>query len=385
LVISDDSHLGPELQALGSALAPPAPTLQFTTDFRQGLEAVRSRPPTLVVCALPEDWNRLRSFVEDLSVAAPQTPVAVAYHPAGFGSQVSESELFLTALRFGVRDFLRRPVSAQDFVNLWERLGRTAPATAKVSGRILTFLSNKGGVGKSTLAVNVACELAKRHPDRVLLVDASLQVGVCASLLDLQPETTLTHAAREYERLDETLLRELTTPHACGLHLLAAPADAVEGAELNDEVLARVLTLARRTFDYVIVDTFPLLDRNVLTVLDLSDRAFVVLENVVPTLLGIVKLLEVLIGLGLPREKFRLLLNRFARIPGSLPLSEVAARLQLPIDHVFLYDNRVISAANLGRPSVLGSAFWFSFVREVRRFVAEIESGDVRFGSRATQ
>ena len=71
-------------------------------------------------------------------------------------------------------------------------------------------------------------------PEKVLLIDASLQMGVCASMLDLKPATTMTDAYHERDRLDETLLRQLATPHDCGLHLLAAPADAVEAAYIDE-------------------------------------------------------------------------------------------------------------------------------------------------------
>ena len=117
-------------------------------------------------------------------------------------------------------------------------------------------------------------------------------MGVCATMLDLKPVTTMTDAYHERDRLDETLLRQLATPHASGLHLLAAPADAVEAAYIDDEVMSRILTLARRTYDYVIVDSFPMLDRVMMAVLDLSDQAYIVLESVVPTVLGGAKLLE---------------------------------------------------------------------------------------------
>ena len=63
------------------------------------------------------------------------------------------------------------------------------------------------------------------------------------AMLDLKPATSLTDAFRERDRLDETLLRQLAVPHSCGLHLLAAPPDAVEAAQVSDEVIARVLTL----------------------------------------------------------------------------------------------------------------------------------------------
>jgi Flp pilus assembly CpaE family ATPase len=87
---------------------------------------------------------------------------------------------------------------------LFERIGARPPSKAPSLGRIVAFESNKGGVGKSTLAVNIACGLAERHPDRVLLVDASFQMGACASMLDLQPPTSMADAHRERQRLDTT-------------------------------------------------------------------------------------------------------------------------------------------------------------------------------------
>ena len=113
-------------------------------------------------------------------------------------------------------------------------------------------------------------------------------------MLDLEPTLTLTDAARERDRLDEMLIRQLATVHESGLHLLAAPSNALEGSEVNDDLISRVLTLSRRAYDYVIVDTFPLFDAVVMSVVDASDVAYIVLENVVPTLLGATKLLSLL-------------------------------------------------------------------------------------------
>ncbi len=120
-------------------------------------------------------------------------------------------------------------------------------------------------------------------------------------MLDLSPTLTLTDAARERDRLDDLLIRQLATPHRSGLHLLAAPADAVEGAEVDDDLISRVLTLSRRAYDYVIVDTFPIFDSVVMSVVDSSDLVYIVLENVVPTLLGATKLLSLLEKIGFPR------------------------------------------------------------------------------------
>ena len=248
------------------------------------------------------DVRPLRAFAEEVAVISPETTVAAVFRPDVFGQNVSESALFIEAIRAGVKDFLRRPVSSSEVADLLRRVERAALLQTGRIGKIVSFVSNKGGVGKSMLAVNAACGLAMRRPGNVLLVDAALQMGNCASLLDLTPTASLIDAARESGRLDETLIRQLAFPHSTGLHLLAAPPDPIEADEVDDEVLTRVLTLARHTYDFVIVDTFPMLDRAMVAVLDLSDRAYVVLENVVPTLLGGVKFVEVLQGLGVSRH-----------------------------------------------------------------------------------
>jgi pilus assembly protein CpaE len=126
------------------------------------------------------------------------------------------------------------------------------------------------------------------------LIDASLHLGSCAPMLDLTPTTGLASAAREKVRLDETLVRKLAVRHECGLDLLAAPIDAVDASDIDDEAMSRTITLARRTYDYVIVDTFPMLDGLIMAVLDLSDRAYVVVQNTVPNVVGAARLLPVL-------------------------------------------------------------------------------------------
>ena len=184
-----------------------------------------------------------------------------------------------------------------------------APGEARAAqGRVASFLSNKGGVGKSTLAVNVACGLALRHPDDVLLIDASLQVGTCAMLLDLKPTTSIVDAVRERDRLDKTLLRHLTLRHGTGLRLLAAPMDALEGAEVDDEAIARIINMARRSFTYVIVDTFPMLDNVLMTILDITDVACVVVQATAPAVAGAARLLPVLEGRH-PRVASAIVLN----------------------------------------------------------------------------
>jgi pilus assembly protein CpaE len=377
LVLADQPQLRSELTIAFQALGELVPRHRFVEDRSQLFEAVRMRNPELVLVEFGEHPREMISLARELSTSSPPVPIAAIFRPNGFGDDVSESNVIIDAMRAGVRDFLRRPISTNELRRLVEQLaapGRQNPELqSPANGCVVAFISNKGGVGKSTLAVNTAVWLARKRAGRVLLVDASLQMGVAAALLDLTPTATLTDLARERERLDVTMIRQLASPHRSGLHLLAAPGDAVEAMEVDDLLMTRLLSLARQAYDFILVDTFPMFDRVVMATLDLSDRAYIVVENVLPTLLGAAKLLGVLDKIGFPVERQSLVVNRAQRVAGTLSLGDIASRLNRPIDHVLAYDKRVLAAANTGEPVAMRT-FWFGgFSRGVTDLAAHVE------------
>jgi pilus assembly protein CpaE len=297
------------------------------------------------------------------------------YRTDRFDASDLESSFVIDSLRSGVQDFLRRPTSSTELRQLMDRLFAPRRAGASTPGAVISFISNKGGVGKSTLTVNTACLLAERYPGEVLLVDASLQLGICALRLDLSPATSIIDAVRERERLDETLLRRLTVPHPRGLHLLAAPTDATEASEVDEEAMARILNLARRAYRYTLVDTFPLLDGTVMTILDLSDRVHIVMQGTAPNVIGMAKLLPVLRTLGLPVERQRLILNHnYKSFSGDLTPSDIEGRLGREISHVIPYHRKVLLSMNTGVPCIYHASRRFGFGLSLVEMVEEMES-----------
>lgn len=374
LVVGSDPLLKDEFEAAIHGLRRWRPVVHLVKSPRQAIEVARNRRPEIVCMQIESDPRSLKTFAEEIETSAPGSIVVALYRPENLGFGDSEHSVVIEAMRAQVRDFLRRPLAGPELQQLLDRLLRKPVEQKRELGKIISFVSNKGGVGKSTMSVSVACEIARRlPPGRVLLVDVSLHLGSCAPMLDLAPPTSLAHAARERSRLDETLLRKLTVRHECGLDLLGAPIDAVEAADIDDEALSRTLTLARRTYDWVIVDTFPMLDGMIMAILDLSDRAYVVVQNTVPNIVGAARLLPVIQHLGFPTERTRVVLNNnFERAPGGLSIEDVEARLDAQVDFVIPYQKKLITALNTGRPYILHGTQLFGFGKAIKRLVDDL-------------
>jgi len=375
LVVGSDRSLEEEFRNALSRVPDRQGVIHFADTYREAVEVATRRQPTFILIEIDRDVAEVAALSKDLQELAPESAIAGAFNPDRLEQGQSEGATIIELLRAQVRDFLRRPLSTTELRAVLDRLFSRLPGAAPAAqGRVAAFLSNKGGVGKSTLSVNVACGLALRHPDEVLLIDASLQVGTCAMLLDLTPSTSIVDAIRERDRLDKTLLRHLTLRHASGLRLLAAPIDALEGAEVDDDAISRIINMARRSFTYVVIDTFPMLDSVLMTILDVTDVAFVVVQGMAPAVAGIARLLPVLEGLGLQASRQRLVLNyNYKPFLGNLRPSDIADRLDRTIDYVVPYEHRVLASMNTGSPHVLHARRWERFGRTINQVVDDLD------------
>ena len=373
LILRTDAQVDEDLDSALSAVPEVAPVTHYFDEIHAAADAARSYRPDIIIVELTGDMRSLAALSDELAAASPESSIVAVFQPDQMPDNVAESTVMIQALRLGVEDFVRRPISSRDLEQLLVRRLQRRERVPQDVGRTIAFISNKGGVGKSTTAVNVATALAERHPERVLLVDGSLQMGVCAAQLNLQPRTTIVDAWQERDRLDELLLRELTTGHPSGLDLLAAPKAAIDAIDIDDAIMSRVLMLARRSYDYVIIDTFPLFDRVVMAILDLSDLAYIVLENVVPTMQSIRGFFELLDDVEFAEQKQRVLLNRFTRSGSNPGLAEVESYLDRDVDHLIPFDRKVIQAVNTGQPFVLDAGRFSKAARAVRDIVVEIE------------
>jgi len=372
LVVGGDARLEGELADALASATDARVALHWSPEYEQAHEAARSRCPDLVCIELGADASALQGFVSSLRALAPALPVVGVRVPGAVDGE--RSDVLVEAVRAGFVDVIDRPLSSTDLRRLLPRVSEAARARES-EGRVVLFHSTKGGVGKSTLSVNVACALAKRSPDRVLLIDASLQLGVCAAALDLEGRATLADASRERDRLDETLLRELAERHESGLRVLASPRGPADAADVDDEALARVVAIAKRAFEVVVIDTLPVVDGAMLTLIDLADHLYLVNQGTVPDVIGAAQLLEILDGLGIGRDRRSIVLNRnLPRFAGELTAGEVGDRLGQPVDFELPHEKKVLTALNIGEPLILRARRRFGWGRAIAELVDDVSA-----------
>lgn len=191
-----------------------------------------------------------------------------------------------TLLQMRVADFLVKPVPPIELVRTCARV--TKPAAAEQGeAEIFTFLPAVGGAGVTTLAIQTAILLlasGQKRRKTTCLVDLNFQHGACADYLDLEPRLDLSEIEPRPERLDRQLLEVMTTYHASGLAVIAAPNRPAEMRSFDPDVVTRLLDLVASNFEYVVIDMprtwFSWTD----SVLLGSNRLFIVSEMTVPSL-----------------------------------------------------------------------------------------------------
>jgi pilus assembly protein CpaE len=230
--------------------------------------------------------------------------------------------------------------------------GGSVRSNAAPRGKVITVFSAKGGCGKTTLATNMAAVLADGGRREVCLVDLDLAFGDVAIALQLFPAHTIADAVPLGAGVDFTALQALLTPHSPGLTTLVAPVEPGSAESIPATLIGHILELLRDHFDYVVVDTPPAFDDQVLTAFDLSDVVALIATLDIPALKNLKLTLETMDLLNYPRDRWRVVLNRSDSKVG-LAISEVEKTLRTTIAVQIPSSRDVPAAINRGVPIVL--------------------------------
>ena len=272
-----------------------------------------------------------------------------------------DTAVLTDALRSGVREVVsERDLGAlSTAVRRLEELARRALDRANTGGlgdehraQVVTVFAAKGGCGKTTLATNLGPAIAGRGRREVCVVDLDLAFGDVAIALQLQPSHTIADAVPKAGSLDEQGVAGLLTPHSRGFATLAAPLEPSAADTISSGLISELLSILRRMFDVVIIDTPAGFTDQVLAAFDLTDVFLLMATLDVPALKNLKLALETLDMLNYPREQWRVVLNR-ADAKVGLHVPDVERTLRTKISVQIPSSRAVPASINRGVPIVL--------------------------------
>ncbi|MGV0111086.1 MULTISPECIES: AAA family ATPase [unclassified Arthrobacter] len=267
-------------------------------------------------------------------------------------------DIALQAMRAGVRDILS-PLA--DVPSIRAQLERACHAFAtrqrstqqlpieKQTGLVIGVFSPKGGVGKTTIATNLAVGLGKLAPMSVVIVDLDLQFGDVATGLYLNPEYSVLDAVSGAATQDTMVLKAFLTAHPSGIYALCGPRNPADADRISSEQITRLIQQLALEFRYVVVDTGPGLTEPSLAALEQCTDAVWVTGMDVPSVRGLRSGLDVLSKLNLLPETRHVVLN-FADTKTGLSVQDIEATLAAPVDVSIPRSRALTLATNRGVP-----------------------------------
>jgi len=336
-----------------SALSAALPPGTHTVDSAERLSAwLTHRPAEFVVVLGPNlELDEAIAVCESMRYTRPSTSVVLV-------RKEIETDVLYRAMQAGCRDVVRAEDKAAISTavaraqQLWQALhGESSSAQ---HGHVITVFAPKGGVGKTTTAVNLALALADRGARKVCLVDLDLAFGDVAITMQLFPSHTIEEAIGSEEGMDFGMVESLLTRHEHSLMVLAAPNLPDARDRVTAALVSRMLRTLRSEFDYVVVDTAPNFDEQTLQALDETDDCIIIATLDVPTLKNVKVALETMDLLNISQGHRHLVLNRADDAVG-LDSDKVEQILGMTITIAIPSSVEIAAATNAGKPIVLSS------------------------------
>src|SRR5262245_28297959 len=289
--------------------------VRFCT-LRELDDATREGRDELVGIEVGGDPAQMQKLVSGLRARLPYAGILVASSDGSVG-------FIRQALQAGANDVLSLPLQLSELHKAFIRSAHAAPRAAAAQeslGEVITVCSARGGLGATTLAVNLASKLATIVDDEVALVDLDLQRGDVAAFMNLTPHNTLANLATAHGEVDDVFLAGTLTRHANGVFVLPAPTEIEEADSVGHDEVKVALDLLRARFRYTVVDTARTITGATLAAFEASHRVLVVTDLSIPGVRAARRTVELLSRLGVPGERVELIVTE--AIPGPLSMKD---------------------------------------------------------------
>ncbi|MGI6685608.1 MAG: AAA family ATPase [Bacillota bacterium] len=280
-------------------------------------------------------------------------------------SMYSSTEHLKRAMAAGAREYLVMPVVGQELVETIKRvnytekmrrhLGQGKKKSATKDSQIITVFGSKGGVGKTTLCVNLAAYLADKEKCKVVLVDLDLQFGDVPVFFNVVPRKSIAELVQEKGKLNIQLINNYLITHGSKVKILPAPTKPEYAELVSAESIVNILTVLKENYDYVLIDTPPYFQDTTLSALEISQQILLVMTLDLPAIKNMKLNLDLLHSLN-QKSKSKLILNRATENLG-ISIKDVEESLDFLIAEKIPSDGKlVVPSVNKGMPFVLSDA-----------------------------
>ena len=303
----------------------------------------RTRPTVRLVACSPPQQTELNKVLQIMRSGAQVSSSTTATKDA--------VRLVLEAMRSGVQEFLPSPVTAAMLEEVLARFAKDSqPSRAELVEKLVVVMGAKGGVGTTTVSVNLGVQIAETTKKRVILLDFARPLGHIPLLLDLQPRFSLRDATDSLDRLDDHFLSGLLTQHKSGLEVLAGPAQPGQWQQISIPSLIRVVNVAQTSADFVLMDFGSCYSPDWNPILSLARMVLLVAQPDLPSLWSLERLLTGLSSLGRDPDWTHIVINRWDR-KDDQTLDTVEKNLKRSVFARLPNDFRSASEAlNAGKP-----------------------------------
>lgn len=298
-------------------------------------DVVDQTNPDIGIVDVDSDVEKGLELIGRLAESAPNCAVLVV-------STSNDGNLILRAIRAGAKEFLTSPVKIEDLLGALARISEQKfgrDENRPRGSRVIAVAGSIGGVGATSLAVNLGCSLAADSHNSVGLIDLDLCLGDADVFLDAIPDYTLVDVAQNVTRLDFSLLKRSLTKHSSGLYLLPRPVQLEDMKLITPESMRRVIGLLKATFTHLVLDLSKSYSPIDMVALEAADDVLLVAQLDLPCLRNVVRLMMSFNEMEGMAEKIKIIVNRVGLENGQITLKKAEETLgreiygQLPNDY----------------------------------------------------
>jgi pilus assembly protein CpaE len=347
IVIIDQDK--PSRDAITTSLRPYSESITLAgsvDNFADGAQVIEKSSPNVVFLGV-DDISKGVKDVEVITLMYPRVSVIAC-------ASERNSEWILALMRAGAVEYLLRPIVQEELKNSLQKVGRLLfgmPVAGPSAGRVISVYNPIGGMGTTTVAVNLAAALAGENT-RVALVDLNLEAGDVNTFLNVNPTYTLSSVTANVGRLDANFLMSVMTRHLSGPYLLTEPVEVDEAVSITPEQVHRILQFLKGIFDYVVVDCVGQLAGCNLSIFSDSHLILFTTTLSIPSLKNTKRYLNAMAGKGLGSDRVKLVVNRHSPKSG-IQLKDAEKVLNATVFQAIPNEYaEVVNSINKGMPVV---------------------------------